>query len=88
MIQSNVYEKANLIGGWIIKCKIILYNIGLYFLDCSPGKYGPRCLYRCTGNCLNDKACNVTTGKCDDGCKPGYTGDMCDTGISKQSDIC
>lgn len=78
-----MYEKVNLIGGWIIKCKIILYNIGLYFLDCLLGKYGLRCLYCCIGNCLNDKVCNVIIGKCDDGCKLGYMGDMCDIGILK-----
>lgn len=53
-------------------------------LECLPGKYGPGCLYSCTGHCLNDKACNITTARCDAGCKTGYAGEMCDTGISKQ----
>lgn len=57
-------------------------------LECPSGKYGPSCLYSCTGHCLNDKACNITTGRCDGGCKPGYKGEMCDTGISKQWEIC
>lgn len=57
-------------------------------LECSTGTYGPGCLDSCTGHCLNDKACNTTTGRCDAGCKPGYTGEKCDTGISKQCDIC
>lgn len=65
-----------------------MYDLCLYFLECQPGTYGPSCLYNCIGNCLNDKPCNITTGRCDAGCKPGYMGDMCDTGISKQWDIC
>lgn len=66
------------------KCIILVYIC----LECLPGKYGQGCLYSCTGHCLNDKVCNITTGRCDVGCKPGYTGEICDTGISKQSDIC
>lgn len=51
-------------------------------LECPSGTYGPGCLYRCTEHCLNDIACNVTTGRCDDGCRTGYMGEKCDTGIS------
>lgn len=47
------------------------------YLACSPGKYGPDCINSCDGHCLNNAACNITTGKCDAGCKPGYTGDKC-----------
>lgn len=60
----------------------------LICIECPLGKYGPACLYSCTGHCLNDKACNITTGRCDAGCKLGFTGAMCDKGISKQWDIC
>lgn len=58
-------------------------------IECPSGKYGPACLYSCTGHCLNlnDKACNITTGRCDAGCELGYTGVMCDKGISKPWDI-
>lgn len=68
-----------------MKCKENNVNIVVFVcLECLPGKYGPGCLYSCTGYCLNDKACNVTTGRCDAGCQPGYTGEWCDRGISKQ----
>lgn len=58
-------------------------NIYIYiqcFTACPPNSYGPNCVYTC-GYCSDDIPCNRTTGKCDRGCKPGYTGELCDTGV-------
>lgn len=41
------------------------------------------CVHKCSGVCFGDVACNRTTGKCDTGCDIGYTGVMCDTGMTK-----
>lgn len=47
------------------------------------GTFGPDCVHKCSGVCFGDVACNRTTGKCDTGCDIGYTGVMCDTGMTK-----
>lgn len=51
------------------------------FTECPLGSYGTDCVYNCSGNCLDDVACNRNTGKCDTGCVIGYTGVMCNTGL-------
>lgn len=50
--------------------------------ECHPGTYGPNCLQKCSGNCLNKSTCNRTNGTCDMGCGSGYTGDLCDKGLT------
>lgn len=30
---------------------------------------------------MGDVTCNRTTGRCDTGCKAGYTGELCDAGL-------
>lgn len=50
--------------------------------ECHPGTYGPNCLQKCSGNCLNNSTCNRTNGTCDMGCGSGYTGDLCDKGLT------
>lgn len=50
--------------------------------ECHPGTYGPNCLQTCSGNCLNNSTCNRTNGTCDMGCGSGYTGDLCDKGLT------
>lgn len=49
--------------------------------ECSTGRFGPDCVYNCSGHCMDDVTCNRTTGRCDTGCKAGYTGELCDTGL-------
>lgn len=71
-----------LVIGLVKKCKEnIIWYWFIYCTECPSGKYGPACLYNCNEHCLTNKDCNVTTGRCNVGCKPGYTGEMCDTGI-------
>lgn len=45
--------------------------------ECGDGTYGYNCINNCSGHCLGDYHCNKETGRCDVGCKPGYTTDNC-----------
>lgn len=49
--------------------------------ECPPGTFGGVCEHNCTGHCLHDVTCNRTTGSCDQGCKPGYIGKLCEKGF-------
>lgn len=48
--------------------------------ECDDGTYGYNCINNCSGHCLDDYPCNKETGRCDVGCKPGYTTDNCSKG--------
>lgn len=52
----------------------------LFYQECLFAKYGPDCLYNCSGNCLDGMRCNLSTGRCDNSCKAGFTGEHCDKG--------
>lgn len=52
----------------------------LFYQECPFAKYGPDCLYNCSGNCLDGMRCNLSTGRCDNSCKAGFTGEHCDKG--------
>lgn len=43
----------------------------LRFVDCKEGEYGANCEQNCSPNCHNN-ICNMYTGVCSEGCKPGY----------------
>ena len=61
---------------------IDLYIFDLYFLSaCAAFTFGFDCMGRC-GHCRQDKKCNLMTGHCSSGCKPGWTGERCDRGKS------
>lgn len=53
----------------------------IFFSECPIGTFGSDCLYNCSGHCLGDVTCNRTIGRCHTGCKPGYTGELCDKGL-------
>lgn len=55
------------------------------FIECPIGTYGPECVQTSSGRCLGDVACNRTTGKCDTGCDPWCTGELCETGLIKSN---
>ncbi|XP_061191813.1 multiple epidermal growth factor-like domains protein 11 [Saccostrea echinata] len=44
---------------------------------CPAGYYGLECRTPCTGHCRYNKACNHSTGVCDEGCADGWTGIEC-----------
>lgn len=60
-------------------------NFGQYlksfFSECPTGTFGSDCVYNCSAHCFGDAPCDRTTGRCDSGCTPGYTGELCDTGL-------
>lgn len=58
------------------------------FIECPMGTYGPDCMHKCIGKCLDDVACNRTTGTCNTGCDSGYTGELCETGLMKSNVVC
>lgn len=52
----------------------VLFSI--FFPDCIPGFYGPKCEYHCNKFCKWDY-CNKATGTCLYGCDIGYLGSHC-----------
>lgn len=46
--------------------------------ECPDGKYGQNCRENCSATC---NSCNKKSGFCEYGCKPGWKGDNCETGI-------
>ena len=50
-------------------------------LACQAGRYGSGCSQTCSETCSGDNnACNQNDGACSQGCDPGYTGRVCQTG--------
>lgn len=47
---------------------------------CGSGLYGEDCMHQCSPNCNEGNTCDRFTGQCIGGCKPGWTGTMCDQG--------
>lgn len=45
--------------------------------ECKDGTYGYKCVNNCSGHCMNNSLCNKQTGRCDGGCRPGYTNIHC-----------
>lgn len=50
-----------------------------YFKECSNGTYVShgKCV-KCQGVCTNDTPCNISTGRCDDGCSDHWAGFFCE----------
>ncbi|XP_048249071.1 serine/threonine-protein phosphatase 6 regulatory ankyrin repeat subunit B-like isoform X2 [Haliotis rufescens] len=56
--------------------------------NCEWGKYGENCSKDCPSTCILDPVRNLThchkeTGKCSEGCVPGWFEDLCDHACSK-----
>ncbi|XP_071099028.1 uncharacterized protein [Haliotis cracherodii] len=56
--------------------------------NCEWGRYGDNCSKDCPLNCFtnpdrNLKHCHKDTGKCSEGCVPGWFDDLCDKACSK-----
>lgn len=49
---------------------------------CEIGTFGKGCSNRCTGQCLDNIPCNITTGQCDGGCASGYEEPFCNKSIN------
>ncbi|XP_071098482.1 uncharacterized protein [Haliotis cracherodii] len=55
---------------------------------CEWGRYGENCSKNCSSTCIPDpvrnlKHCHKETGKCSEGCVPGWFEDLCDQHCSK-----
>ncbi|XP_071099011.1 uncharacterized protein [Haliotis cracherodii] len=56
--------------------------------SCGWGKYGDKCDKDCPSNCIPHPVkklahCNKETGRCSEGCVPGWFEDLCDQACSK-----
>ena len=49
------------------------------FIECEVGSYGSSCRENCSVNCKIPKTCNRETGRCTNGCQPGWDGITCKT---------
>ena len=49
------------------------------FTECDAGLYGQDCGSTCH-NCRGGDVCDNEDGACANGCDPGYTAVLCDTG--------
>lgn len=46
---------------------------------CADGTFGVGCMLTCSGNCLNNDACEKSDGGCKK-CAPGWEGHLCNKG--------
>lgn len=59
---------------------LVFVNQYSFYLECPPGYYGNDCRYQCSLNCNVRNSCDISTGQCEGGCKPGWTGNTCNQG--------
>lgn len=50
-------------------------------VECIKVYFGKNCSHQCSVNCYMVYSCDRYTGQCEEGCKPGWTGDTCTLGI-------
>lgn len=56
-----------------------LYSINIQIqIECPPEQFGLDCRERCSGQCINNEACDHASGVCSSGCQDGYIGTRCD----------
>lgn len=55
-----------------------IFPCKLFFQECEDYFFGENCEKRCNSTCKN---CNKTSGECENGCYPGWTGRFCQEGI-------
>eukprot|EP00105_Crassostrea_gigas_P002395 XP_011414907.2 PREDICTED: receptor-type tyrosine-protein phosphatase epsilon-like [Crassostrea gigas] len=62
---------------WIVNpCQAKIGN-HMEIFGCVIGMFGKGCNNQCSGNCLDNVPCNLTTGHCDSGCDSGYVEPFC-----------
>lgn len=52
-------------------------NVCHFLVECQDNFFGRNCEHICNVTC---RSCNKTTGVCDSGCFPGWTGQYCQNG--------
>ena len=60
-----------------MKYSFLNYYTSYFLKECDDFHYGFNCNETCNVNC---KGCNRTTGECQNGCNPGWTGNRCREG--------
>lgn len=72
----NIITKFDIYDFFFYKMSINLFNLG-----CPSWYNGKNCSnHQCSINCKVTKDCDMFTGQCKGGCKPGWTGNNCDQG--------
>lgn len=61
----------------IIESDFCKLSSQLFIVACSTGYYGIECSENCNINCNVTTECDMFTGECAGGCKPGWTGMIC-----------
>lgn len=51
-------------------------------IGCEIGTFGKGCSKQCSGHCLHNVPCNLTTGHCDRGCASGYVEPLCNRSMN------
>ena len=46
--------------------------------ECPQGQFGENCLQYCSNHCVISGKCDIVTGHCIGGCKPGWKPTQCD----------
>lgn len=50
----------------------------IFISECTDGFFGRNCQEKCNETCLS---CNMFNGVCDKGCRPGWEGNYCQSGM-------
>lgn len=53
----------------------------IIIVECLIPYFGKNCSDKCSAFCNVTGGCDRITGRCDGGCKPGWTGNTCDQKI-------
>lgn len=53
-------------------------TLKITIVECMIEYYGKDCSNKCSTTCNVAERCDKITGRCDGGCKPGWTGNTCD----------
>ncbi|XP_052806688.1 uncharacterized protein LOC128235848 isoform X2 [Mya arenaria] len=59
---------------------VLCDNNGVCLYGCKNEYWDERCSSKCSANCKGDEQgnqCNSSTGECMNGCKPGWSGNLC-----------
>lgn len=66
----------------ITEIETLIYQKICFFTACPSGFFGLDCINRCDTYCTGNESCDPVMGICNEGCKKGWSGLMCDLGIS------
>lgn len=80
LTESLIENLNDLAAHLYLGREITFFNIvDAFFIECIAGFHGENCSFTC-GKCLNSTACHHITGRCDQGCDPGFEGLTCKKG--------